>query len=195
MSRSIARRVAVSVVAACSVLVSTDRLVGEEPAKPREALSTTAGGTSHARAQPATEPKGDVVRWDVASDSADVAATVDRFHAALAAGDSTAALALLAGDVVILESGGVETRDEYRSHHLPGDIAFARAVPGKRGPMTVRVRGDVAWVSATSISEGEYRSRRINSTGVELMVLSREGATWKIRAIHWSSRSRRPAGG
>ena len=74
-----------------------------------------------------------------ASDSAAVVATVGRFHAALAAGDSAAALALLAPDVTILESGGVETRDEYRSHHLPGDIAFARAVKSERGPMRVTV--------------------------------------------------------
>lgn len=130
-----------------------------------------------------------------AGDSSDVAATVERFHAALSAGDSTGALALLADDVVILESGGVETRNEYRSHHLPADIAFAKAVPGKRGPTTVRVRGDVAWVTATSTAQGDYRTRPINSASVELMVLSRERGAWTIRAIHWSSRSRRPAGG
>src|SRR5262249_34985242 len=48
------------------------------------------------------------------NDSADVAAVVQRFHAALAAGDSLAALELLSDDVVILESGGAETRADYR---------------------------------------------------------------------------------
>ena len=128
-------------------------------------------------------------------DSAAVAATVDRFHAALVAGDSLAALAVLAEDVVVLESGGSESRDEYRSHHLPGDIAFARAVPSQRGPLQVRMRGDVAWASRTSITQGEYRGRAINSAGVELMVLSREPDGWRIRAIHWSSRTRREPGG
>jgi ketosteroid isomerase-like protein len=125
------------------------------------------------------------------SDSSDVVATVERFHAALAAGDSAAALALLSDDVVILESGGVETRDDYRAHHLPADIEFARAVPSQRGAMTVRVRGDAAWASATSTTTGEFRGRQINSTGAELVVLSRERGAWKIRAIHWSSRARR----
>ena len=126
-------------------------------------------------------------------DSADVAAAVHAYDRALREGDSTAALALLAPDAVILESGGIETREEYRSHHLPGDIAYARAVPSESGPVHVRVRGDVAWAWSTSSSQGEYRGRQINSAGAELMVLVRTPTGWKISAIHWSSRARRPA--
>ena len=125
-------------------------------------------------------------------DSADVAAAVHAYDRALSTGDSTAALALLAPDAVILESGGIETREEYRSHHLPGDIAFARAVPSQGGPVTVRVRGDVAWAWSTSTTQGEFRGRQINSSGAELMVLTRTATGWRISAIHWSSRSRRP---
>ena len=125
------------------------------------------------------------------SDSSDVAAVVVRHHAALASGDSTAALALLADDAVILESGGIETRIEYRSHHLQADVAFARAVKTERSPIRVVVRGDVAWASSTSVSQGEFRGRAINSVGAELMVLVRDSGGWKISAIHWSSRSRR----
>lgn len=127
-----------------------------------------------------------------ATDSADVAHTIDHFHEALAKGDSTGALALLALDAVILESGGVETRDEYRSHHLPGDIAFARAVKSVRSPMNVTIRGDVAWASSTTTTQGEYRGRPINSLGAELVVLTRSPDGWRINAIHWSSRQRRP---
>jgi ketosteroid isomerase-like protein len=46
---------------------------------------------------------------------AEVEAVVAAYHEALAAGDSVAALALLADDVVILESGGIETKEQYRS--------------------------------------------------------------------------------
>lgn len=126
------------------------------------------------------------------SDSAAVVAVVERYHDALARGDSTTALSLLSPDVVILESGGVETRDEYRSHHLPGDIAFARAVRRERGPLRVTLQGELAWVSSTSTTRGEYRGRMVNSSGAELMVLSRENDGWSIRAIHWSSRALRP---
>lgn len=125
-------------------------------------------------------------------DSAAVAQAVTDYHAALARGDSAAALALLAPDAVILESGGLEARGEYRAHHLPGDIGFARAVPSRRGPIRVTLAGDVAWAVSSSETTGTFRDRAINSTGVELMVLSRTPEGWRIRAIHWSSRSRRP---
>jgi ketosteroid isomerase-like protein len=128
------------------------------------------------------------------ADSTAVAAAVDRFQHALAEGDSGAALSLLASDVVILESGSLETRDEYRAHHLPADIEFARAVRSVNGPMRVVVRGDAAWAVSTSTTQGEFRGRAIDSTGAQLVVLTRDTDGWKIRAIHWSSRSRRPPG-
>ncbi len=126
------------------------------------------------------------------SDSVAVAATVARYHAALESGDSLAALALLADDAVILESGGMESRAEYRGHHLPADIAFARAIKSARGAASVVVRGDVAWAWSTSTTQGEFRGRPINSAGAELMVLTRTAGGWKISAIHWSSRNRKP---
>lgn len=126
-------------------------------------------------------------------DSAAVAAIPAKFHAALAAGDSTAALALLADDAVILESGGVETRAEYRSHHLQSDIRYEQAVKIDRGPIQVRISGDVAWTAATSTAQGEMNGRQVNSRSAELMVLVRTpGGGWKISAIHWSSAQRRP---
>ena len=126
-------------------------------------------------------------------DSAAVAAVVERFHQALAAGDSTGALALLAPDAIILEAGGVETRAEYRSHHLGSDIEFARAIRSQRGPVRVRLKGDVAWAASTSSTEGQFRERAINAAGAELMVLTRTPRGWRISAIHWSSRTRRPS--
>lgn len=118
--------------------------------------------------------------------------TVRAFHAALAAGDSVAALRLLAPDAVILEAGGLETRAQYREHHLPGDLAYAKAVPSDRARPTIVVSGDVAWVVGTSRTTGIYRERPVNSTGAELMVLSRGPSGWVIRAVHWSSRAVRP---
>jgi ketosteroid isomerase-like protein len=122
-------------------------------------------------------------------ESAAVAAVVERYHGALKTGDSAAALAQLAEDAVILESGGMESRQEYRSHHLPADIAFARSVKGARSPLRVTVRGDVAWTTSTSTARGEYRGKPVSSSGAELIVLTRSGGGWKISAIHWSSRN------
>jgi len=124
-------------------------------------------------------------------DSATVAAVVHQYHEALASGDSAAALRLLAEDVVILESGGIESRSEYRAHHLQSDIAFARAVKSERGSIRVVVRNDVAWATSTSKTTGQYRDRAINSVGAELMILIKTPAGWRISAIHWSSRNAR----
>ena len=120
-----------------------------------------------------------------------VAAGVHAFHAALSAGDSAAALSLLADDVTILESGGVEDKEHYRSGHLAGDMRFAAAVPPVRSEIEITLMGDVAWAHSTSVRQGRVGAREINSQGAELVVLVREGSTWKIKAIHWSSRQRR----
>lgn len=124
-------------------------------------------------------------------DSADVAAVVDRYHDALARGDSATVADLLTADATILESGGVETREHYLGGHLHSDIAFARAVTRERSPIRVVVEGDVAWAISESTSRGEYRDRAVNAAGAELMVLRRVAGEWRIAAIHWSSRTLR----
>jgi ketosteroid isomerase-like protein len=126
------------------------------------------------------------------ADSAAVVAVVNSFHAAFAVGDSAAVLRLLAPDVLVLEAGSLETLAEYRAHHLPADIAFARAVASSRTAKQIVVHGDAAWAIGTSEAQGTFRERTVRSSGVELLVLSREHAGWRIRAIHWSSR--RPSG-
>ena len=126
----------------------------------------------------------------VHADSVAVAKVVHDFHEALSRGDSTTALRLLAIDAVILESGAVEVRSEYRSHHLPADIGFAKAVGSRRGALQVSVKGPVAWTAGTSTTKGKFKGKVIDSTGAESMVLTRETTGWRIRSIHWSSRKR-----
>jgi ketosteroid isomerase-like protein len=130
------------------------------------------------------------VAW-AQSPEGEVVATIDAYHVALASGDSTAALALLADDVTILESGAVEDKEHYRSGHLAGDMRFAQAVQRERGEIHVAVVGEVAWAWSTSVTQGRVGERDIDSQGAELMVLARTGDGWRIRAIHWSSRARR----
>lgn len=127
-----------------------------------------------------------------ARDSAAAVATVAKFHASLAAGDSVAALALLSDNVQILETGGIENRTQYREHHLAGDIAYAKSAPSQRTVNQVTVRGDVAWIVSTSTTTGEASGRPVNSLGAELIVLVRADTGWKITAVHWSSRRRTP---
>jgi ketosteroid isomerase-like protein len=168
--------------------------VAKRPTVTEEVLMRSHLGRAHLAAFLLAAPAATAGAQDRTADSAAAALAVHGYHQALEAGDSTAALALLADDAVILEAGGVETRAEYRANHLPADIAFARAVPAVRSPLAVSVQGDVAWVSSSSASDGTYEGRDIRSQGAELMVLTRDGTSWRIRAIHWSSR-RRPTGG
>lgn len=124
------------------------------------------------------------------SDSAQVVALVADFHEALERGDSTAALSLLSADVAIVESGDVESLADYRAHHLPADIAFAKAIKASRQPRGVTVAGDLAYSVATSATKGTYKDRAVDTLGAELIVARRMNGTWKIAAIHWSSRRR-----
>jgi len=131
-----------------------------------------------------------------ARDSVEVVAVRTSFQQALATGDTAAVMRLLSPDVRILESGGSQTRAEYRAEHLASDIAYAKAVPSVATATRVVVHGDVAWISATSTATGQFNGRPVNSLGAELMVLRRvagaDGRQWVIEAIHWSSR-RKPA--
>ncbi|HWE43369.1 MAG TPA: nuclear transport factor 2 family protein [Gemmatimonadaceae bacterium] len=134
---------------------------------------------------------GDTGAAMAAGDSAEVVRTLERWRAALQAGDSAAVLALLAPDAIVLESGDVETREEYRAHHLAADIAFVRATRSVRSATRVVVQGDAAWATSTSTTAGTFRGRNIDSAGAELIVLTRSPDGWLIRAIHWSSHNRR----
>ena len=128
------------------------------------------------------------------ADTAAATAVVSAFHTALKAGNAAEVMRLLAIDAVLLEAGGIEIRAEYEKNHLPADIEFEKAIATTRTPSRVTVAGDAAWAITTSEYKGTFQSKPVDSIGVELMVLSRESAAgWRIRAIHWSGRSRRPA--
>ena len=125
------------------------------------------------------------------ADSNAVVTVATQFHQALARGDSAAAANLLTTDVTILESGDLERRADYLGHHLAADIAFAKAVPSTRVMRQVTVIGDAAWIVATSSTSGTFEGRAVQSQGAELMVLRRSSGTWRIVAVHWSSRRAR----
>ncbi len=117
------------------------------------------------------------------------AEVVQAFHAALAAGDSSGALALLTPDVVVYEAGGAElSREEFRSHHLSADIEFMQGTTREVTDQRSDQSGDVAWVLSANTTTGTFRGRPINSRGVETMILRRTEERWRITHIHWSSR-------
>ena len=124
----------------------------------------------------------------VAPSARPAAAVVDAFHAALGRGDTEAAQANLAEDALIYEEGGIERgKQEYASHHLGADAAFAQAVPGKITRRAGEAVGDIAWIATEGRTTGTYKDRAVDRITAETMVLRRKGNVWKIVHIHWSS--------
>jgi len=113
---------------------------------------------------------------------------VEGFKHALRSGDGEAAMSRLHPDVRIFEGGHAETRDQYGSGHLAGDMAFLGAVESVTTWSDLTVQGDMAVYLSEYTTRGEYRGREIDSHGTESMVLVRSSEGWLIRHIHWSSR-------
>lgn len=124
--------------------------------------------------------------------AAPAVAVVDGFHAALKSGAGDAVLAFLAEDVVVLEGGGAErSRDEYAHHHLAADMAFAAATTTEVTRRAAWVEGDLAWVVTEGRTTGEFNGRAVNSVTAETIILHRGPEGWRIRHVHWSSRTPR----
>lgn len=113
---------------------------------------------------------------------------VNSFHAALKQGQTDAALALMAEDVVIFESGGVESsRAEYAAHHLEADAAFSAGTSRTPVSELVTIEGNLATVMRVEMVTGTVKDRPINSRSVETMLLRKTVGKWRIVHIHWSS--------
>jgi len=129
---------------------------------------------------------------DVPDTAKAAAATVDRFFAALSAGDLEKAGAELDPGVIILESGGAEhSAAEYLGGHARHDAEFlkdARHVPGRR---IARVSGELAWVASESELHAQKDGKPVTIASTETMVLRSTEAGWKIVHIHWSSHTRK----
>ncbi|MNE36940.1 SnoaL-like domain protein [compost metagenome] len=126
----------------------------------------------------------------ISPEAAEAASVVDAFHAGLKAGDTAAALALLASDVMIFEEGGAErSRDEYASHHLASDAAFAAASDATVARRSGWADGDVAWITSEGRTTGHFNGRAVDRLTTETMVLKRHADGWRIHHIHWSSRA------
>lgn len=124
-------------------------------------------------------------------DSTNAVATVMQFHAALAAADSAKAVSLLADDVMVLESGAIQTRGEYLSHHLGADMKASVGSKAQRSIVRVSLTGGTAVVVSKSVSPPTGAEGNTGSEMAELMVVAKTAAGWQIRAVHWSSRRRK----
>ena len=137
-------------------------------------------------------PIGAATAQATRADSVGAVATVAQFHAALASADSVRAISFLAPDVMILESGAIQTRSEYLGHHLGADMKASAGSKAERSVIRVTVSGNTAIVVSKSVTPPTGAEGNNGSEMAELMVLSKASTGWEIRAVHWSSRRRRP---
>lgn len=125
---------------------------------------------------------------DVPEDARAAVAMVERFSAALAAGDLDAAGGALDPGVVILESGGAEhSAAEYLGGHAKDDAAFLKAARQSLVRRQARVAGDVAWVASESEMRWEKDGVPKGAASTETVILRAGPSGWKIVHIHWSS--------
>ena len=108
---------------------------------------------------------------------------------AIAAGDVDTLKALIAPDVLIFESGGVESSlAEYEGHHMPADIAFMKNMSSEVISRSVIEAGNLAIVLTQSRISGVYKEKEVDLSSTETLVMRNMGGQWKIIHIHWSSR-------
>jgi len=129
---------------------------------------------------------------DVPDDAKAAAATVDRFFAALKAGELDKAGAELDPAVLILESGGAErSAEEYLGGHAKGDAVFLKDAHHRLLHRKARASGEMAWVASESELHVERDGKPATILSTETMILESGDAGWKIVHIHWSSRTRK----
>src|SRR5690606_5559053 len=139
--------------------------------------------------QPAAGTSADM---DVPAAAEAAVAVAERFNTALSSGDLATVEALLATDVLILESGGAErSRDEYMGHHAVSDAAFLKGAHRQLLRRRTRTGGEFAWVGTESELHTQKDGKPLTVLSAETMVLKQTAEGWRIVHIHWSSRAKR----
>ncbi len=110
------------------------------------------------------------------------------FNRALAAGDEKSVRALLLPDVLIYESGGIESSAaEYAGHHLPADIAFMSQMKRTQLSQSSGGEGATAWVATRSRLRGRLKDKDVDLDSTETLVMAQTKNGWRIAHVHWSS--------
>lgn len=108
---------------------------------------------------------------------------------AIKAGDVDTLRTLIGPNVLIFESGGVESSlAEYEAHHMSADIAFMKAMNSELISRRVIEAGDSAIVMTQSRLTGEYKDKEMDLSSTETLVMEKMEGHWKIVHIHWSSK-------
>lgn len=138
--------------------------------------------------EPASKPTGHPTL--LRGPTAEAAAVVDAFHAALKAGDAGKAAGLLDEGVLVFEAGGAErSRADYAAGHLAADAAFTRTATETPLRRSGGARGGVAWIASEGRTTSAGGAKPVDRLTTETVILKRSPAGWRIVHIHWSSRA------
>lgn len=143
-------------------------------------MSFAHGDTENTASRPAPFP--------AISAPADPRAVADLFNRALTTGNKDVVLAILAPDVLIVESGMAETSAaEYAGHHMPADMEFLASLERELISQQVGGEGKSAWVATRSRLHGWFKGENVDLDSTETLVMLKSGGAWRITHIHWSS--------
>lgn len=107
---------------------------------------------------------------------------------AIGSGNTDELKRLLDQNVVIFESGNVESSlAEYESHHMKSDIAFMAAMNVELISREVIDAGDSAAVISRSRIRGQFKGKEIDLVNTETLVIQKRNREWKVVHVHWSS--------
>jgi len=107
---------------------------------------------------------------------------------AIAIGDVNSLRSIVAPDVLIFESGSMESSlTEYEGHHMPADMAFMKTMRREVISQQVIDSGDSATVVTRARVHGKYKDQEFDLNSTETLLMKRVNEQWKIIHIHWSS--------
>jgi ketosteroid isomerase-like protein len=128
----------------------------------------------------------------IAANAKEALATVERFSAAISAGELVKASGELDADVIVLESGGSErSRAQYLAEHAQADADFLKHATVTLKNRSAFASAELAWVASVSEIQTTKGDKMLTILSTETMVLKKAGSTWKIVHIHWSSRAKK----
>jgi len=156
------------------------------------ALASGHGNETHKPSQVEAGRETAGAEQAVPPEAADAVAVLERFSAALSAGNLDGVAADLDTAVLILESGGAErTRDEYLGGHAKHDAEFLKAAHISLKRRTAHASGDLVWVGSESEIHASKDDKMLMISSTETAILRKTAQGWKIVHLHWSSRAQR----
>ena len=112
----------------------------------------------------------------------------DALHHAISSGNEEQIRALLDPEVLIFESGGVESSlEEYAGHHMGADMKFMAGMDRELLERQTFESEGLAAVTTHSRLSGTYNDKTLALVSTETLVLRHTDDGWKVRHIHWSS--------